>query len=324
MIALPVVLAFALTWCALRILPGTRLGQQLLDRPNERSLHVRPVPRIGGIGILAGMVAAWAALPATSPALDAAALGYAVLAVGSWLDDRFSLPVAARLPLHLGVAAGWAGLAGVPFAWIAPAALAIGWTTNLYNFMDGADGLAGSMAVIGFGTCGAAAWLAGDPPLALMCAAAAAAAAAFLCFNFPPATMFLGDAGSVPLGFLAGAVGVLGWRAGHWPWAFPLLAFFPFLFDATFTLVRRALRGQAVWRAHREHLYQAVVLAGLSHRQMTLRAAALMAVCAAGAWASLFAPAWAGGLIMLGFAVAGLLLAARVLRPSPPGSCSTP
>jgi UDP-GlcNAc:undecaprenyl-phosphate GlcNAc-1-phosphate transferase len=248
-----------------------------LDKPNERSLHVVPVPRIGGIAIVTGIIAAALWLHA-SPGLLAPA---AVLAIVSYFDDRHALPAPARLTIHL--------LAAALFLWLASASvgptmlivlvLAIGWTTNLYNFMDGSDGLAGGMAVIGFGTYGLAAWLAGSNELGLMAWSIAAAAAAFLIFNFPPARIFMGDAGSIPLGFLAGALGVSGWLQKLWPLWFPLVVFAPFFVDASMTLVRRLLRGERVWKAHREHYYQRLILSGWSHRRTALSEYGLMFLC---------------------------------------------
>jgi UDP-N-acetylmuramyl pentapeptide phosphotransferase/UDP-N-acetylglucosamine-1-phosphate transferase len=160
---------------------------------------------------------------------------------------------------------------------------------NLYYFMDGSDGLAGGMAVFGFGAFAWAAAMGGEAGLAVLCAGVAAAAAGFLCFNFHPARIFMGDVGSVPLGFLAGALGVAGWRAGAWPLWFPLLVFAPFILDATATLLRRALRGEKVWQAHRTHYYQRMVQMGLGHRGTALRAYGLMAGCGAAAVVALTA-----------------------------------
>ena len=165
--------------------------------------------------------------------------------------------------------------------WQAVLALATMWVTNLYNFMDGSDGLAGGMALFGFGAYALAAWLAGDAVFVVVAASIAAAAAAFLVFNFPPAKVFMGDAGSIPLGFLAAALGILGWRAGHWPLWFPVLVFSPFIIDASVTLARRLLRGERVWRAHRSHYYQRLVQLGWGHRNTALAEYALMAGCGA-------------------------------------------
>jgi UDP-N-acetylmuramyl pentapeptide phosphotransferase/UDP-N-acetylglucosamine-1-phosphate transferase len=279
---LPVLAAFLAALAVLWLLL-TPLGRRLvLDRPNERSLHERPVPRTGGLAILAG-IAAGAAL-APSPPWNALGLAAALAAV-SFLDDVVGLPTLVRLAAHLAAAAAvlaleFGTLGPVP---VAVLALAIAWYANLYNFMDGSDGLAGGMAVIGFGAYAAASLAAGNAGLAALSAAIAAASAAFLAFNFPPARIFMGDAGSVPLGFLAGALGVLGWRSGAWPLWFPVLVFAPFVCDATLTLAKRLARRERVWRAHREHYYQRLVRMGHGHRGTAGIEYAAMAGCAAAA-----------------------------------------
>jgi UDP-N-acetylmuramyl pentapeptide phosphotransferase/UDP-N-acetylglucosamine-1-phosphate transferase len=165
------------------------------------------------------------------------------------------------------------------------------WMTNLYNFMDGSDGLAGGMALIGFSFYGAAAWFAGSTEFALVNFSIAAAAAAFLVFNFHPARIFLGDAGSVPLGFLAAALGLIGWLQHDWTWWFPILVFSPFVVDASVTLARRLLQREKVWQAHRDHYYQRLVQLGWGHRKTALAEYALMLACGVLALAALAAPA---------------------------------
>ncbi|ODU13889.1 MAG: UDP-phosphate N-acetylglucosaminyl 1-phosphate transferase [Thiobacillus sp. SCN 64-35] len=268
-----------------------------MDHPNARSLHATPTPRIGGLGIMAGIAAAgmWLADAALLPVM----LGAFVLAGVSLADDVRGLPVWARFLAHFVAAAGclfalgltgWALLAGL---------LAVVWMTNLYNFMDGANGLAGGMAVIGFGALGLAAWLGGALALAAFCAAIAASALAFLHFNFPSARLFMGDAGSIPLGFMAATLGIVGTRQGVWPWAFPLLVFSPFIVDASVTLARRALRGEKLWQAHRAHYYQRAVLLGASHRQLAVAAWGLMLAMGALAFAVRAWPHRAVGLLIL-------------------------
>jgi UDP-GlcNAc:undecaprenyl-phosphate GlcNAc-1-phosphate transferase len=250
-----------------------------LDKPNERSLHVVPVPRTGGIAIIAGLIAAALWLRA-SPSLWVPAVA---LAVASYFDDRHALPAAVRLVMHL-VAAGiflWLAAGSSTAALLLVLWLAIAWTTNLYNFMDGSDGLAGGMAVIGFGTYALAAWFGGNVEFELLAWSIAAAAAGFLIFNFPPAKIFMGDVGSIPLGFLAGALGVAGWQRELWPLWFPLVVFAPFIVDASVTLLRRALRRERIWQAHREHYYQRLILSGWSHRKTAIWEYALMVACAA-------------------------------------------
>lgn len=273
--------AFAVTFALLRLLLS-QFARVALDQPNERSLHERPVPRTGGIAVLAGA--------AVSLAFGAAALWLPLalaggLAVLSFVDDLRDVHTTLRLAAHLAAAAlvAWYLMSPMHPAELALLALGVAWITNLYNFMDGSDGLAGGMALIGFGAYGIAAGAAGDAPLAAATVALAAAAAAFLLLNFPPARIFLGDVGSVPLGFLAAALGLAGWRDDLWPLWFPLVVFAPFIGDATLTLLRRLARRERIWRAHREHYYQRLVRMGAGHRGTALAGYGLMLVCAAAA-----------------------------------------
>jgi UDP-N-acetylmuramyl pentapeptide phosphotransferase/UDP-N-acetylglucosamine-1-phosphate transferase len=295
--------SFAIS-AALAALLVSRFGRLVLDRPNERSLHERPVPRTGGLAVLAGALVS-VGFGAT-PLWLLLALGY-VLAAVSFIDDLRGLPTGVRFAAHIVAAALVVWYATTPIDALAAAllVLAVAWITNLYNFMDGSDGLAGGMALIGFGAYAAAAGMAGDGPLLVVSLALAGAAAGFLCFNFPPARIFLGDVGSVPLGFFAGALGIVGWRDDVWPLWFPLLVFAPFIGDATLTLLRRLVRGERVWQAHREHYYQRLVRLGAGHRGTALAAYALMLVCAA---AALYARDQAPAVQALAFAAACAVL----------------
>jgi len=297
--------AFAATLVIVWWLTRSPVARLALDEPNPRSLHQTPVPRTGGIGIHAGALLAWAMLRPDLPWMLWLALA-AMIAV-SLADDARGVPVLARLGIHL-LASGWlaAGLLHEPLgtAGVLLATLALAWMSNLYNFMDGSDGLAGGMAVIGFSTYGAAAWLAGSPLFALANFSVAAAAAAFLVFNFHPARIFMGDVGSVPLGFLAGALAAVGWIDRAWPWWFPVLVFSLFIADASATLVRRLARGERVWEAHRDHYYQRVVQLGWGHRGTALVAYAVMATCGGLALVALTLPASAQAAILAGSATA--------------------
>lgn len=274
-------LSFAVAFACLRVLLS-RFGGLALDKPGARSLHTRPVPRTGGLAVLVGT--------ATSIGfgIDALWLPLAlalILAVVSFADDVHRLPLLARLATHL-AAAGmivWYTLSPMHPLQMALLIAGITWMTNLYNFMDGADGLAGGMAVIGFAAYALAAGQAGDSALCAVSVALAGASAAFLAHNIHPARLFLGDVGSIPLGFLSGALGIIGWRNDVWPLWFPALIFGPFIADATVTLLKRLIRGERVWRAHREHYYQRMVLMGLGHRGTAIALYLLMLVCAAAA-----------------------------------------
>ncbi len=280
MLALAPIAAFLAALLAARLLL-TPVGRRIaLDAPNERSLHAQPVPRTGGMAIVLGVAVASALVqPAVAVTLGAAL----ALAAVSFADDIYGLPTLARLAAQIAAAAV---VVAFELGYSEPVLftlflLAIVWYANLYNFMDGSDGLAGGMAVIGFGAYAAAAYLAGAEPFATLCASVAAAAAGFLVFNFHPARIFMGDVGSVPLGFLAGALGVYGWSRGVWPVWFPLLVFAPFVCDATLTLLRRLLRRERVWQAHKEHYYQRLVRMGYGHRGTAFIEYAVMAGCAA-------------------------------------------
>lgn len=273
---LPPLVAFAVTWVGIAWLLHSGVAKMAMDDPNHRSLHNRAIPRTGGLAMFAGLLASWLLLHPDGfwPPLG---LGMA-LAVVSFLDDLSGLAVRWRLLAHLGAAAvlATAYLGQFPTWVMVMASLAIVWMSNLYNFMDGSDGLAGGMALFGFGFLGGAAWLAGDGKFALVALCIAAAAAGFLAFNFHPARIFMGDTGSIPLGFLAAALGLLGWQRGLWPWWFAPLVFSPFVVDASITLLKRGLRGEKVWQAHREHYYQRLVQMGHGHRTTALGEYALM------------------------------------------------
>jgi len=283
--------AFAGALLAVWWLARSRLSSRLLDRPNSRSLHEVPVPRTGGLGLHAG---ALLGITIIAPRLPAVLwIAFAALMLVSFIDDVRGIPAPWRLLLHLAACAWFAAAlaGGNDLLVTAAAALAIAWMANLYNFMDGSDGLAGGMALSGFFFYGVAAWLAGNTEFALVNFSIAAAAAAFLVFNFHPARIFLGDAGSVPLGFMAAALGLLGWLQRDWTWWFPLLVFSPFIVDASVTLARRLLRRDRVWQAHRDHYYQRLVRLGWGHRGTALAEYALMFACGVLALAALALPA---------------------------------
>ncbi len=256
----------------------SRLGKTIQDVPNARSLHTVPTPRIGGVGLMAGLSSGWAL---ASPSLVWwLLLPLIMLFVVSLLDDMYNLPVKRRLLAQAGAAAILVAGSGIViqhgiFVGLLLLLLTV-WMTNLYNFMDGSDGLAGGMALFGFAFYGTAAFIAHDEAFAVLNLSISAAAIGFLCYNFPPAKVFMGDAGSIPLGFLAAAMGLCGWQQGCWPVWFPLLVFSPFIVDASVTLVKRSLRRAKITEAHREHYYQRAIQMGWSHRRVALLEYVLM------------------------------------------------
>jgi UDP-N-acetylmuramyl pentapeptide phosphotransferase/UDP-N-acetylglucosamine-1-phosphate transferase len=292
MTVLPALIAFVVAWLAIRVLLAARHLPQ--DLPNARSLHQRAVPRGGGLAIWAGWMVAIVWLPGPKPWL---APLIALIAI-SLIDDLRGIPSLLRLLVHAAAAAAWVWLADAAIQ-PAIAVVVIVWVVNLYNFMDGSDGLAGAMTVIGFGSYAAAAWLAGSAAVGSLLALAAATIP-FLFYNAPPARLFMGDAGSVPLGFLAAIFGLTGWMERWWPAWFPVLVFLPFIADASVTLLRRLVRGARVWHAHREHCYQRLVRLGWGHAGTLALYAGLMA---GGAATGLAALRWAPS---LGTAALGL------------------
>ncbi len=255
----------------------------ILDHPNERSSHEVPTPRGGGWGLVPVLVLGWLAAAWTDGSAFTAAAVICGLAVAlgalSWLDDLRNLSPAIRLAGQ--AAAVTAALIAVPLPgavfWdglppvvdrIAAGVLWV-WYINLFNYMDGIDGISGvETASTGIGVALAAllAGLAG--PLGAFGWVAAAAAVAFLVWNWHPAKIFLGDVGSVPLGFLLGWLLLALAASGQGAAALIIAAYY--LADATLTLVRRGLRGEKIWRAHREHFYQQAVQAGASHARVSL------------------------------------------------------
>jgi Fuc2NAc and GlcNAc transferase len=276
--------AAGLAWLALHF--ATR--RNMLDVPCDRSLHTAPTPRGGGIAIALCTLAGAGVLTATG--MLVAGVGWAIVSGGAvvallgWLDDRGGLPVALRGAGYLGAAALGAWLAGgLPriaagefvltpgAAGLLLAVPGIAWLINLYNFMDGADGIA---AVQGIGAAAFAAVLfvaAGDGGAAALCVIVAASCAGFLVFNVPPARLFMGDVGSCLLGYVFGVLALHGERGGAVPLLAWLLLLLPFVMDATLTLARRMLRGEKWYSPHRTHAYQLLVQSGLGHRGLLLR-----------------------------------------------------
>lgn len=282
-------LSFALT-AAMRALARSA---KLIDLPNERSSHAVPTPRGGGVAIVTTFVAGLFVLQGTglarSPAvLDGLVVSCLVVAACGAADDRWQLRAGPRFLAHL-AAAGWflwclgrmpplplPGL-DLDLTWLGPplALLYLTWAINFFNFMDGIDGIAG-LETIAVATGGAllnALVLGGDswvPPALL-----AASVAGFLVWNWPPASIFMGDVGSGFLGIAVGAM-TLGYATQapvlFWSW---MILQGCFMVDATTTLLRRVRRGERPQQAHRTHAYQYAARRLGAHRPVTLAYAAL-------------------------------------------------
>jgi UDP-N-acetylmuramyl pentapeptide phosphotransferase/UDP-N-acetylglucosamine-1-phosphate transferase len=236
----------------------------ILDRPNDRSSHRVPTPRGGGLGVLPVLAVTWVLIGLDSGAVLVLALAVGLSAV-SWADDLWTLPVAVRLIAQACAVA--AGLLALPpdhlvFQGLLPAipdriiaGIVWLWFVNLFNFMDGIDGISGvEAAAIGAGLALVLRLSGDNSPFALYALGLAAAALGFLVWNWNPAGIFLGDVGSIGLGYLLGWLLLAAASAGHWAPALLLPLYY--LGDATLTLARRALRGEPVWQAHRQHFYQ--------------------------------------------------------------------
>jgi UDP-N-acetylmuramyl pentapeptide phosphotransferase/UDP-N-acetylglucosamine-1-phosphate transferase len=236
-----------------------------VDHPNARSLHNAAVPRCGGLAIwLATGLTAIGAL-ATFPSLAFAVLALTAL---SYADDLMTLSAGLRLTVHLVVAGLFASLSDL--SWPAAVGFVLGLTVaaNFTNFMDGANGLVGGIAVLGSLSL---AWQIpaghGSNAVALLYALAGACSG-FLVLNWRSGRLFLGDSGSVPLGFLLCAVSVLGAAEGWWSTLFPAFVFAVPLSDALLTLVLRIVRRERFWQAHRSHAYQRLIQFGLPHTRV--------------------------------------------------------
>ena len=313
-----------------------------VDYPNSRSLHERPTPRAGGVAILlsAAVGLVGGSLIGVVPTAEVGgraswvfwvAGATIVVAIISLIVDLTELAVWIRLVVHaLGATAvvfgaglriteisvPSVGSVSLGAAAVPVSILFLVWMANLYNFMDGMDGFAGGMTAFGYGFIAYTAFRAGERALGVAALLIVAATLGFLPYNWPPSKMFMGDVGSVPLGFLAGALILRGANSGWFDaWA-ALLCFAPFVVDASVTLGRRLLRGERVWRAHREHFYQRLVLAGWGHRRTVLAEYAVMLACAASAVAYSIAGDRLRFGILLGWAClfGGLALAVRTVE----------
>lgn len=282
-------LSFVLTW----LLRRYALASSLMDIPNARSSHSVPTPRGGGVAIVMCFLLAVFGLALTGHVDSAAAYALCgaggLVAVVGFLDDHGHIAARWRLLGHF-AAAGWAlfWLGGLPaislfgsvfdLGWFGHvlAAIYLVWLLNLYNFMDGIDGIASVEAVCAcVGGALLYAWLGSTEGALITVLSLAAAVLGFLIWNFPPARIFMGDAGS---GFLGITLGVLSLQAAaaspqfFWAW---LILLGVFVVDATFTLLRRLLRGERVYEAHRSHAYQYAARRYGRHLPVTLAVSAI-------------------------------------------------
>ena len=258
--------------------------RHLLDVPNERSSHSTLTPKGGGIGIAAVSLLLVATLLIHH--FDRGLLVYLLVAGGiavlGFVDDRHELSARIRLLIQAVIAVILVTIIGafkgvtLPLLGTIPVPIMLGipltmiWivaVTNIYNFMDGIDGLAGIQAVVAGIAWAVLFWRAGQADLALLAGGIAATSIGFLYWNWPPARIFMGDVGSTFLGFTFATLPLLGYARLADSRLLIVGALFigPFLFDGSFTIIRRAIAGENVLKAHRSHLYQQLAKAGYSH-----------------------------------------------------------
>jgi UDP-N-acetylmuramyl pentapeptide phosphotransferase/UDP-N-acetylglucosamine-1-phosphate transferase len=284
--------AFATSLLATGAVLWVARRRKFLDIPNERSSHSAPTPRSGGLGIVTGLAVALATHGSAAGSL-VTTLAMLVVACATGVRDDFR-PLRPAPKLALVLVAGALSLIvaqvdaarALPLVGDVPLGI-LGWPVTLlwlagyangFNFMDGIDGMAALTAGVSGLAFAAAGARHGDVPLAAMGSAIAGAALGFLPWNFPKARIFMGDAGSLPLGMMLAFCAV--WASGSGALSFPasVLLLGPFLFDVTFTLVRRARAGKRLGQAHREHLYQRLTPPGSAHAPVSLLYAAFAVV----------------------------------------------
>ncbi len=311
LIIISFLLSATLTW----LLLSNKLGIKLLDQPNNRSLHSTPIPRSGGLAIAATLFVMFIInITALPEVVINIAIGALVIFSISVIDDIKHVPSILRLGFHLS-GAGWLVYAGFgldsvilpggeeiilskPVSWIITILL-VTWMTNLYNFMDGMDGFAGGMTVIGFSVL-AFVFLPNSLTMAMVSIIIVTATLGFLVFNFPPAKIFMGDSGSSLLGYLAASLMLTADKTDVMPIWLSVIVFSPFIIDATITLIARVSKKQKIWIAHKQHYYQRLVESGWSHRKTVLTEYCLMLICGIIAIAGTYAAA-VGQFIIVGF-----------------------
>jgi Fuc2NAc and GlcNAc transferase len=253
----------------------TRLG--MLDLPGDRHSHSVATPRGGGLGIvLAIMAGAWFSplvIPVSPFWWHCLAPAFLALALLGLLDDRYSLPIVLRLLVQLAASfyllacfrqSGW-----VADSWLWMAAgLFLVWMTNLYNFMDGSNGMAAMQAVFAGVVIAVLSFLAGDASAALLAAILVAACGGFLPWNLGRARVFMGDVGSISLGFLLGAMLIHGVLLGSFSPVVAWMVMAVFVCDSTLTLLARVIRGERWYTPHKQHTYQRLIAKGWSHLQV--------------------------------------------------------
>ena len=251
----------------------------MFAQPGERQSHSLATPTGGGLGLIFSIVVTTVCLQLFIPLPDFwwqnMLPGVVLLAIVGWRDDKFSVSSMIRLLVQLAVSLwllgfGWSEFSLKGMGLLAVTAVAMVWLMNLYNFMDGSNGMAGFQGVFAGMTMAVFFQIGGQHTMALVALVVAAACAGFLPLNFPQARVFMGDVGSVPLGFIFASLSVFGVMTGSLNLPVAMLIMSVFIVDATLTLLSRVFRGERWYTAHAQHVYQRLIAQGWSHRQVLL------------------------------------------------------
>lgn len=349
LIGVPAIVALVAAYFGVEALRAWAVRGNALDIPNARSSHTQPTPRGGGLAIaLCTLIGLWGLTLGLLPRFDMRmvvgySLGAVLVAAVSWRDDLEPVSNRVRFGTHVVSALIVVFFVGkweqvtlplLPSLTLSllGSALTLFWIVgliNVYNFMDGIDGLAGVQALIAGTAWAFLGWWFNQWLVAILGILIAATSAGFLLHNWPPARIFMGDVGSAFLGFTFAVMTVIGSLAD------PRLAFvgvvlvWPFIFDATYTLLNRLRKGENIFEAHRSHFYQRLVIAGQSHQIATLLYSAMMLISAMCAVLWLLAPTIGGWLLVLWLPLSGLGTWAYVRRiettvRQAPNSTTTP
>lgn len=272
----------------------------ILDYPNSRSLHTVPIPRSGGVAVLTGIVVGglfWFASFYNREVCTAVVSALLPVASVSFLEDRYGVHFGVRILFHfcaatvlysMGYEISRIELMEVswiisPFVGFFLSTLYVVWMINLYNFMDGMDGFASGMAVIGFTSFAFLGWQSNNTLFVGASLIIVGASLGFLAFNFPPAKIFLGDTGSSTLGLLVAVFSLWAAQKNIFPLWIAGLIFSPFIVDATVTLCYRTLTGQKIWLPHKTHCYQLLAQTSWGHRDTLFAEYVLMLACSGSA-----------------------------------------
>jgi len=285
----------SVAWFAVKQLIVTLMNRNIVDTPNERTLHQGLIPRGGGLVIIALLMIAIIVVGIISGRYTMfSALLISVLAWGSlsWWDDQFDLSPKRRWLVQCVFAILCVFAFGVvdaiqlstelkiviPLLGVALSVIGFLWLTNLYNFMDGMDGLAASQTIIASGTLSFWFWQYGDQSLAIVCLVLAAASYGFLLWNWAPAKIFMGDVGSVSIGAFLATLLLIAVSRYDMPVISFILLLGVFIGDATITILCRLFKGEKIWLPHRSHYYQRLANHGFSHNKIVIGLILLMSI----------------------------------------------